>query len=294
MKETRDGWKRCDKKHPCKVCGKNDWCTESPDGSFAVCMRVADQGALRAVKNGGFLFRLKETPQPLRRIIKRQTREAPKELPSLIPAREFELEASARCLGLPPAALLEYGASLYDTGLAFPMYDGAGERIGYRIRLGDGKKFCVTGSRNGIFIPHFFTLDKREPLFVVEGPTDAAALFSLGLQAIGRPSNTGGHELLVEFLAGFRQVVILVDRDSNPQARQGTERAAQNLAMALKGIVKIFHPPGFKDAREWISQGSATASLILSVLQNANAIQKPKERFRNCSAGSMRPAFQIE
>ena len=46
------------------------------------------------------------------------------------------------------------------------------------------------GGREGLFIPR--DLDPAAGLWVVEGPTDCAALLGLGIEAVGRPSCSGG------------------------------------------------------------------------------------------------------
>src|SRR3990167_10368542 len=98
--KTRDGWKRCDKKEPCPICGKADWCTVSPDEKFAVCMRV-DSGAMRAVKNGGFLFLLKDNPVRMEVPVKqKRALVEPEALPDIMSAHEFDLEQDARGLGV--------------------------------------------------------------------------------------------------------------------------------------------------------------------------------------------------
>jgi len=154
-----------------------------------------------------------------------------------------------------------------------------GISIGYRLRYPDGRKLSITGSRTGLFFPRR-EYDKRELLFVVEGPTDTAALLSLNIQAVGRPSNTGGHDLLLQFCRGFSKISILADRDENPIARKLTDRAAYKLAVDLSSrsgvAVKILHPIHGKDAREWKRNG-LTKQAIGSVWKNANRIPSGRQ-----------------
>ncbi|WP_171475045.1 hypothetical protein [Frigoriglobus tundricola] len=49
----------------------------------------------------------------------------------------------------------------------------------------------MPGSKRGLTLPTGWR-DRPGPVFVVEGPTDAAALTAAGLAAVGRPSNAGG------------------------------------------------------------------------------------------------------
>ena len=131
----------------------------------------------------------------------------------------------------------------------FPMHD-ADERItGYRLRFPDGKKMSIRGSRDGVFLPYF---DSHDPVVVTEGPTDAAALLSLGYWVIGRPSCHGG-VAIIQSIAKGHDVVIISDRDS--PGRQG----ADALRGALSGIVqsvRVVEPTGSaSDAREWVTAG---------------------------------------
>ena len=135
----------------------------------------------------------------------------------------------------------------------FPMRDEAGRIVGIRTRTPAGEKRAVRGSRNGMFIPH--DLPAGGTLWIVEGPTDAAALLDCGLAAIGRPSNNAGEDLIAEHvrLNPREAVVILTDRDANPQTAQATADAAERLAarlVPLVGDVRIIQPPEpHKDAR---------------------------------------------
>ena len=143
----------------------------------------------------------------------------------------------------------------------FPMRDEAGRVVGIRTRTPAGDKRAVKGSRNGLFIPH--DLPSGGTLWVVEGPTDAAALLDCGLAAIGRPSNNAGEDLIVEHVRRNPRdaVVIVTDRDTNPRTAQATADAADRLAarlVPLVGDVRVVQPPPpFKDARAACNAGAA-------------------------------------
>jgi hypothetical protein len=58
---------RVNKKKPCAICGRNDWCGYSADGDSAICMRVKSD---RASANGGWLHRVGfATPKPTARSV---------------------------------------------------------------------------------------------------------------------------------------------------------------------------------------------------------------------------------
>ena len=85
----------------------------------------------------------------------------------------------------------------------WPERDAAGNVIGINRRFADGTKQRMAGSQSGLtFDPAHWLESMIEPDFVllVEGGSDVAAMLSLGLAVVGRPSNTGGVELLAELL----------------------------------------------------------------------------------------------
>jgi hypothetical protein len=60
-------WNPVNRKHPCPICRKPDWCSVSTDGSLVACRRI-ESGALKTKqdKNGVpvYLHRLSESPRP--------------------------------------------------------------------------------------------------------------------------------------------------------------------------------------------------------------------------------------
>lgn len=49
---------RVNKRQPCSICGKPDWCSISTDGEIAICMRVSN-GSTSDAHNGGYLHILR-------------------------------------------------------------------------------------------------------------------------------------------------------------------------------------------------------------------------------------------
>ncbi len=47
-------WVRVNRRHPCPICGKPDWCTVTADGRLVCCMRTPGE---RQLRNGGWLHR---------------------------------------------------------------------------------------------------------------------------------------------------------------------------------------------------------------------------------------------
>jgi hypothetical protein len=170
------------------------------------------------------------------------------------------LPAFAQSLGVSQDTLQALGAAWADsyTAWAFPMVDAWGNVIGIRLRS-DKRKWAVTGSRQGLFLPN---VPHGNILFVCEGPTDTAAILTLGAYAVGRPSCNGG-ALEVRALCRrlkITKTVILADHDDPGQ------KGAQAFADQLLTRWTIWTPPA-KDAREWLALGG-TADLLSDHIQS--------------------------
>lgn len=145
---------------------------------------------------------------------------------------------------------------------SFPMHSDHNTIIGIRLRTDDGAKFAIAGSRAGVFmnpIP-FAGWKDHECVFVCEGPTDTAAAWQLGLFAIGRPSASGGVDILKKLLSGKRTVIV---SDSDSPGRAGAETLAAEL-LPIVPSVKIIEPPT-NDMRDWVANGATRDEVDLLV-----------------------------
>jgi hypothetical protein len=127
---------------------------------------------------------------------------------------------------------------------------------GIRLRFDDGRKKAVRGSREGLIVPN--QPERGGVLCIAEGPTDTAALLSIGLWAIGRPSCNGAVEATKRYIEAHvpSRVVIIADHDE--PGRLGAIRLAIEI-----GTREIYQPPvGVKDAREWVRQGATRRDVI--------------------------------
>ena len=157
---------------------------------------------------------------------------------------------------------------------AFPSRGADGQIIGsVRRYLDDGEKRTYPGTSNsGVFcLPEWW----KTPgvILIVEGGSDVAAAASVGVSAIGRPSNQGGAEIVGEMVrlrAESRPVLVVAERDEKPDKRgirencpadcsgcmhcwpgkAGAERVAEKL-----GVGWCFPPEGSKDFREALRSG---------------------------------------
>jgi len=131
------------------------------------------------------------------------------------------------------------------------MKNGDGRVIGLHLRTMSGRKFSVTGSRLGIFLPNGIEAGGR--LYLPEGMSDTAALLSLGLQAGGRPSCNAGNEYVIDLARrhSTREAIVVADRDG-PGLRGAT--ALADSLKCIVPVVKVLVPPKpFKDVRAWIA-----------------------------------------
>ncbi len=140
----------------------------------------------------------------------------------------------------------------------FPQRDENLKIIGLRFRAEDSRKWSLTGGLAGLFIP---SMKVQDSIYIAEGPTDCAALLSLGFYAIGRPSCLGQEEMIAKFVKQNRikHAVIVSDNDTAKQKHDGSQyypgyEGAKRLQEALKISTQIWIPP-IKDVREFLANG---------------------------------------
>lgn len=158
---------------------------------------------------------------------------------------------AAELLGLPaePMERLRVGWAQEFRATTWPMRDPIGNIVGVRLRCPKtSKKWAVRGSRAGLFYPC-----DQEPgsvLFVAEGPTDTAAVLSLGLSCVGVPSAGSKADWLATYVRNhaIEKLIVFADRDE-----AGIGGAARIETECEKFCeVRVIHPQGFKDVRAWV------------------------------------------
>ncbi len=149
---------------------------------------------------------------------------------------------------------------------AFPMFSGIGQCVGIRLRLRDGRKISVKGSKEGLFMPH----GRSTVCYLVEGPTDLAAALTLGLWGIGRPSCRSGvsHTQVTINRLGIQRVIIVGNNDPiktmpNGHQFEPGQDGAKALAAELQVPVASMLLPT-KDLREYVRMGG-TLGLLQSL-----------------------------
>ncbi len=246
-------WTRATKSFPCAICGKPDWCTYCSELQGWSCMRVDSR---KPLKNGGHWHPLDSKPQ----FIPKPPPEAPAinagrmMLNFRNATRPVKYDRLASQLGVTVDSLRAIGCAYADShnAWAFPMVNGKGHCIGIRLRADNGRKWSVTGGKEGIFVPR----GTARTAYVVEGPTDLAACLTLGLWGIGRPSCRGSvaHTQVTINRLHIQRAILVSDNDG-----PGIE-GAKSLARELQIPVAAMLLPA-KDLRQFLSYGGSRVLL---------------------------------
>lgn len=264
---------RVSRTNKCPICNSDTWCLIGR--SVILCMRTV--AARSKTLKGGEVAYIHPHPDPNNRPVfdPRPTKKPPQINAKRVLhdwSRAYgnpRLPELAKLLGVSVDSLemlgFQYAGSYHNTW-GVPMLDGYGNYIGIRMRNLEGRKWAITGSQAGIFVP-FWLVMKR--MFVVEGPTDTAAGLTLNLYTIGRPSCSGGVTHIVDHVKRNRikEVVIIADND------EPGIRGAQDLQPWLPVASCILILP-CKDLREFIEFGDK--STIDSMIEQLVWTQ-PKE-----------------
>jgi hypothetical protein len=266
-----DDYDRVSRTRRCPICERSDWCLVAKDGSSAVCQRVPSSRRYGAAGHLHLLGGGHPAPAGVPQLMLRQTPDFGTFACAAQAAfSERACRTLARQLGVDPEALraLCVGYSARYDAHTFPMW--AGDRIvGIRLRSADGgRKWCIAGSRQGVFLPRV-PISFEGPVLVTEGATDTAAALSLGFEAIGRPAASGG---VCEIRRLLRRrgsscsapAQILVFGDSDDVGRRTAEDLRSRLAPYAR--VSVAYPPsGCKDLREWVRQGADAVDILLLI-----------------------------
>lgn len=265
---------RVNRQNPCPICERPDWCTISADGSIAFCMRIASD---KQAMNGSYIHRLNEpliVPKPVHRPKPAVPQADMLEMATLYFNHCRDCRPLASQLGISTESLRRLGCGHDGKNWSFPMFDDRRQVIGIKLRPPKGRKFCVRGSHLGINWPA--RLVGKGPLVVAEGETDTGAALDMGFDAIGRPSCTGGVEIILEFLTqhpGYRDIWVMADADEKKQRRDGSwyypgQDGAERLIQRIHDggrprRIKLIHPPIGKDLRAWHHSGATREAVEL-------------------------------
>lgn len=272
--------RRVNKSFPCPICGKDTWCLVAKDGTDAICPRTWSAKEIKG-RDGqfvGYYHKLDgsvSVPPPPPKPQKQRQIDNFSVYASECHKRFDMPELLAKSLGVGTKSLVRLEVGIDGATYTFPMRDGEGNIIGIHLRSPMGRKWAVPGSKNGLFIPHGVYQGSTERLYIVEGPTDCAALLDLGLNAIGRAACMGQESMVNQFLRRRREVVIIADNDESHQRPDGSwfnpgMDGARRLADAILPRclrLCIIQPVGCKDVREWRKKG-LTAAILDAIIQS--------------------------
>jgi phage/plasmid primase-like uncharacterized protein len=272
------GFRRVTSRDRCLICGKGDWCLKSDDNGRAICPRVASD---RQWGEAGWLHTI-HSDVVVRPVIRRQPKPIDRPVVDWTEVSDrcreacnFDMVAAlANSLRVSWSSLtaLHVGWDKSKQCWTFPMRDARGRVCGIRTREQDGQKRAISGSESGLFFMPVQPELVPATVYVCEGPTDAAALITVGLYPIGRPSCNSGNAKLVEWLwRSRRHVVFIVDRDK--AGVEGAQKCAHEVHKPARSV-RLMHPLKGKDIREWVGQGASRA-LIESVAATASYVRSP-------------------
>jgi hypothetical protein len=262
----------------CVVCGKPDWCLRS--ATAAICARIplcelrsclhCRAGHPKRAGEGGWLHQTSARSGRRRQISKCHR------IPDYIYLQQLheayradvqpgQIEWWAKKLGVSAASLerLQMGWSgTCPVGATFPIQYPAGQICGISVRHFNGGKSCIRGSAmgSGLFVPT--GLDNSRGLLLTEGVSDAAALLSLGLQAVGRPSISTRAEVVRRFLHAnqFQRVVVVADNDGHGAGQVAAVALVRYLTHFV-AHVDLLVPPQ-KDVRSWVNHGADRRAVL--------------------------------
>ena len=228
MEQKRQVWCRRKRGTPCPVCGRQSWCTVSEDGVFVRCTKAPSDKPAPA-KNGDMAW-IHQSGVSVQDI---ELVQAAKEFKSVQEVTRMAMAAychrnacSARVkiakrLGVSVRSVerlcVGYGEDRNgDRYTSWPSMNERAEIIGITRRYEDGSKKTAFGTQAGIFYSKDRSGLSSAPCLIVEGASDVAAAITIGLFAIGRPSNTGGADMIRRMGVDG---VVLGERDFKPEKR---------------------------------------------------------------------------
>lgn len=276
-------WMPVKKDNPCPICGKPDYCTLTINGRFACCMRTESSVPM---KNGGWRHKIDSDSLPKRPRKQHIAKKRPVldckalQLQYVLPSGNRDVRRLSGLLGVSEQSLHRLGIGMENKNFTFPMFDGLCNIVGFRTRTPQHRKFAITGSKNGLFIP---TGSPGRRLFICEGPTDCAALLDMGFYAIGRASCRTGKEYVRQYFIGTGyETIIVADNDEPKERPDGTisfpgQEGADDLANYIKlftSTVRVIKPPHHKDIRAWYRAGAvAVAGDIEALIDNTESVK---------------------
>lgn len=259
----------------CPVCGHGSWCLVDGSRGLAICPRVESK---KPIGEAGWMHSLGGDMPQAQKFTRPSTEVEPLEGAEAMQARFLRqaggrLSLLALSLGVSLESLERLGAGWNGSAWTFPMRNHAGYIAGFRTRLENGQKLAIKGSRSGLFIPQGA---RRDEVWIVEGPTDVAAMLDMGLNAIGRPSCRGSEQEIARWTRSARMVVIVADNDEVGIA--GAHALDRTIRGSVQQSLIVVPPMRMKDAREVANHGGTKSDWMALIgatrsPRNSNGLQ---------------------
>jgi hypothetical protein len=297
-------WARVTRRQPCVICGKGRYCTRTTDGTLAKCMWIGSDWPDKS-EHGGWIHKITgdlveyKAPPPVDKKPPEEWDQLAKQHFNCQEAKITRYTLAAQ-LGVTYGSLWElrvgYGFDHY-RGYHFstwPQFDhlrrvtGIVRRYQVTVSDGGGNKLYMPGGRPGL---HYARNGSRRgfgPLCLVEGGSDTAALLSIGVPVIGRPSSLGGADMIEVILRKIlsvtrqeQEIIVIGEDDRKPEkvgkaphckigcigcswcfpGRYGAVSLVTKLRRRFpnRDIGWAMAPGGYKDSRAWV-QGNIGAS----------------------------------
>lgn len=265
---TRSSWNRVRRDRPCPICGKPDWCMIAADRLAVICARTeSDKPAGQA----GWVHRIGNDWTPRQWI--------PVSKPKPKPAVNLD-ELHDRCrrslrpdirgwlsdeLGISIESIEAFQVGYHPNKnvFSFPMRRPNDSISGIRYRTHGGGKFSETGGKEGLF---FVTKQlTKDYLIIVEGSTDAMAIFDLNFRSVIGRSNCRGNVAQIQTLCRRlkpRTVVIVPDNDE-----PGVDGAKQLQSLLLNSQILTL-PSGIKDVRQCVQDANDAGNLCKRIVES--------------------------
>jgi len=257
---------RVSEEMPCPICGHDTWCLIAKDGKKVICPRVESQ---RSRGELGYEHPYDGKPIPKRLVEESYKQIDPQTIGEL--ARLWYMRGAGRRnrlaheLGVTPTAMDRLFVGWSGSAYTFPMVNGASV-CGIRMRGENGKKWSFKGGSAGLFVPAGVGFESM--LFLVEGPTDTAALNDWGLHVVGRPNATACRDLAIKYAkaCGATNVIVVADNDKAGDGERGAMKLRDEMPLPCKVVKPVRH----KDARACYNKGVDRRFLIDAAYGESN------------------------
>lgn len=228
---------------PCPICGKDHYCGVDHETGVVRC-KWAPSPKESVDRRGcvAWIHRLDESQVDAETIERIKLRAAQQTNQEMLPAaeimrlaREWFVSKDAKTmrrqvanqLNVPEWTLrsLRVGSSVEQEGWnqgkrfsSWPSRNGRGGITGIVKRFSDGRKLTLRQTSNGgIFIPSPEDRDywNTQAVWLLEGGSDTAAAIARGFPALGRPSNTGGQDAIIQWMKhhGIKHAIVWGEND---------------------------------------------------------------------------------